>query len=171
MGGFRFTLVPLFAEERLGLDVAAISFGITVSAIANLCTTWPAGWAADHYGRHAVGVPAFVGIALAAGAMLLARDFPTYLAANALLGACYGAAAVVPGTLLADAISRERAGEASGYNYLAQDLGNVLGPVAVGWLLDAAGYPSAMALAAAPAVVAAALIAAAARPPRSAASS
>jgi MFS family permease len=113
MGGFRFTLVPLFAEERLGLDVAAISFGITVSAIANLCTTWPAGWAADHYGRHAVGVPAFVGIALAAGAMLLARDFPTYLAANALLGACYGAAAIVPGTLLADAVPRERAGEAA----------------------------------------------------------
>jgi MFS family permease len=163
MGGFRFTLVPLFAEEQLGLDVAAISFGITVSAVANLCTTWPAGWAADRYGRHAVGVPAFAGIALAAGAMLLARDFPTYLAANALLGACYGAAAVVPGTLLADAIARERAGEASGYNYLAQDLGNVLAPVAVGWLLDAAGYPSAVALAAAPAVVAAALIAASAR--------
>jgi MFS family permease len=163
MGGFRFTLVPLLAEERLGLDVTAISFGITASAIANLCTTWPAGWAADRYGRHAVGVPAFTGIALAAGAMLLARDFPTYLAANALLGACYGAAAIVPGTLLADAIPRDRAGAASGYNYLAQDLGNVLGPVAVGWALDAAGYPSAAALAAAPALVAAVAIAAARR--------
>src|SRR5581483_6457521 len=155
-GGFRFTLVPLLAEERLGLDVAAISFGVTVSAVANLCTTWPAGWVADRFGRHAVGVPAFLGVALAAGTMLLARDFATNLAATALLGACYGAAAVVPGTLLADAVSRERAGEASGYNYLAQDLGNVLGPVAIGWLLDAAGYPSAVALAAAPALAAAA---------------
>jgi MFS family permease len=165
MGGFRFLIVPLFAEERLGLDVSAISFGITVSAVANLCTTWPAGWAADRFGRHAVGVPAFAGVAVAAGVMLLTHDFPTYLAANALLGACYGAAAIVPGTLLADAISRDRAGEASGYNYLAQDLGNVLGPVAIGWLLDAAGYHSAVALAAAPAVVAAGLIAAA-RPRR-----
>jgi MFS transporter, DHA1 family, multidrug resistance protein len=164
MGGFRFLVVPLFAEERLGLDVAAISFGITVSAVANLCTTWPAGWAVDRFGRHAVGVPAFLGVALAAGAMLLARDLPGYLAANALLGACYGVAAVVPGTLLADAIPRERAGEASGYNYLAQDLGNVLGPVAIGWLLDAAGYGSAVALAAAPAVMAAGAIAAARRP-------
>ncbi len=150
--------MPLFAEERLGLDVAAISFGVTVSAVANLCATWPAGWAADRFGRHAVGVPAFAGIALAAAAMLLARDFPGYLAANALLGVCYGAAAVVPGTLLADAIPRERAGEASGYNYLAQDLGNVLGPVAVGWLLDVAGYPGAVALAAAPALAAAGAI-------------
>jgi MFS family permease len=164
MGSFRFLVVPLFAEEQLGLDVAAISFGITVSAIANLCTTWPAGWAADRYGRHAVGIPAFIGVVLAAGAMLLARDFPTYLAANALLGACYGAAAIVPGTLLADAIPRDRAGTASGYNYLVQDLGSVLGPIAVGWVLDLAGYANATALAAVPALLAALAIAAARRP-------
>jgi MFS family permease len=169
MGSFRFLVVPLFAEEQLGLDVAAISFGITVSAVANLCTTWPAGWAADRYGRHAVGVPAFLGVVLAAAAMLLARDFPTYLAANALLGACYGAAAIVPGTLLADAIPRDRAGTASGYNYLVQDLGNVLGPLAVGWALDLAGYTSATALAAAPALLAAVAIGAARRPRVSAA--
>jgi MFS family permease len=76
----------------------------------------------------------------------------------------YGAAAVVPGTLLADAIPRERAGEASGINYLVQDLGSVLGPVAIGWLLDLAGYPAAVALAAAPALAAAVAIAATRNP-------
>jgi MFS family permease len=166
MGSFRFLLVPLLAEEHIGLDVSAISFGLTVSAIANLCMTWPAGWAADRFGCHTVGVPAFAGIAVAAGVMLLAADLPGYLAANALLGACYGAAAIVPGTLLADAVPRERAGEAAGYNSAAADLGNVVGPLAVGALLDFAGYPTATALAITPVLLAAAAIAAA-RPRRS----
>jgi MFS family permease len=159
MGGFRFSLVPLYAQERLGLDTAAIGLGITASALTNLLVVWPAGWAADRLGRHAVGVPAFVGLAVAAAALLLADGFTGYVLANALFGAVFGAAAVVPGALLADAIPRERAGEASGLNYVASDLGGVLGPVGVGLLLDGAGYGAATGLAAAPAVLAAGAIA------------
>jgi MFS family permease len=163
MGGFRFSLVPLYAQERLGLDTAAIGLGITASALTNLLVVWPAGWAADRLGRHAVGVPAFVGLAVAAAALLLADGFTGYVLANALFGAVFGAAAVVPGSLLADAIPRERAGEASGLNYVASDLGGVLGPIGVGMLLDAAGYGAAVGLAAAPAVLAAGAIALARR--------
>jgi DHA1 family multidrug resistance protein-like MFS transporter len=159
LSGFRFALVPLYAEERLGLDSAAIGLGLTVSAAATLLLLWPAGLAADRLGRRAVGVPAFVGLAPATAALLLAEGLTGYLLANALYGAVYGAASVVPGALLGDATPRGRAGELSGVSQLASDLGSVLGPVAVGALLDAAGYPAAIALAVAPAVAAAGAIA------------
>jgi MFS family permease len=167
MGGFRFALVPLYAQERLGLDSAAIGLGITASAVTNLLVAWPAGWAADRFGRHAVGIPAFAALSGAAVILLLADGLVGYVLANALFGAVFGTASVVPGALLADAIPRERAGTASGLNYLASDAGAVLGPVLVGLVLDGAGYGAAVGLAAAPAVLAAGAIAVA-RPPRAA---
>src|SRR5687767_9521489 len=97
------------------------------------------------------------------GGAAVGYGFTGYVLANALFGAVFGAAAVVPGALLADAIPRERAGEASGLNYVASDLGGVLGPIGVGLLLDAAGYGAATGLAAAPAVLAAGAIALARR--------
>jgi MFS transporter, DHA1 family, multidrug resistance protein len=164
LGGFRFALVPLYGQERLGLDSAAIGLGITASAITNVVTVWPGGWAADRWGRYVVGVPAFLGLAGAAGLFLLAQDFTGFLVANALFGAIYGVAGVIPGTLLADAIPRDRAGSASGLNYVANDLGSVIGPVAVGVVLDVAGYGSAIALSVAPAVLVAGAIVVARRP-------
>jgi MFS family permease len=164
LGGFRFAFVPLYAQERLGLDTTAIGLGVTASALANLALLYPAGLAADRIGRRAVGVPAFVALAATAGALLLADGLVGYVAANALFGAAYAAASVVPGTLLADATPPGRSGIAAGVGSLANDLGNVLGPVAVGAVLDTAGYPVALALAAGPALLAAGAIAASRRP-------
>jgi MFS family permease len=159
LGGFRFSLVPLYATERLGLDSGAIGLGLTASALANLCVVWPAGLAADRFGRRAVGIPGFVGLALAAGTFMLADGLLGYILASVLLGAVGGAASVVPGALLADATPANRAGAASGIGHLGNDLGNMLGPVAVGLVLDAAGYPMATLLAILPALCAAGLIA------------
>jgi MFS family permease len=161
VSGFRFALVPLYAQEQLGLDSGAIGMGVTVSAVATLLVLWPAGLVADRFGRRLVGVPAFVGLALAAALLLLADGLSTYLLANAVVGAVHGAASVVPGALLADATPPGRAGEASGISHLASDLGGVVGPVAIGAVVDLVGYPAAAALAVAPALVAAGAIAAA----------
>lgn len=158
LGGFRYALVPLYAQEQLGLDSLQIGLGVSASAVANVLVLYPAGLAADHVGRRAVGVPAFVGLALAAGVLLLADGLGGYLLANALFGVAYATASIVPGTLLADATPPGRSGEAAGLSSLAGDAGNVLGPVAVGALLDVAGYPAALALAALPALLAAGTI-------------
>ncbi len=164
LGGYRFAFIPLYGEARLGLDHQAIGVGLTVSALANLLLLWPAGWATDRVGRHATGILAFLGLTATVAIMLSAADYGGYLLVNATLGVGYAAASVVPGALLADAAPRERAGEASGLSYLASDLGSVLGPLAIGAALDAAGYPAATALTALPLLVAAATIALAARP-------
>jgi MFS family permease len=158
LGGVRFTLVPLYAAEQLKLDPGAVGVGLTASALATLALLGPAGYAVDRYGRRRVGVPAFVGLALAAGALLLAADLPGYVVGCALFGAVAGAASVVPSALLADAVPPERAGLASGWQQTASDLGNFLAPVALGLVADLAGYPTAIALGTTPALLAAALL-------------
>jgi len=159
LGGFRYALVPLYAQEQLGLDSLQIGLGVTASAVANVLILYPAGLAADRVGRRAVGVPAFAGLAVAAGALLLADGLGGYVLANVLFGLVYATASIVPGTLLADATPPGRSGLAAGLSNAASDLGNVLGPVAVGAVLDVGGYPAALGLAALPAVVAAGAIA------------
>src|SRR5262249_14804487 len=159
MGGFRFAVMPLYAQEHIGLDSSAIGFGLTASAVANVCMLWPAGLASDRFGRQAVGVPAFCGLALAALALLRADTFTGFLLANAFVGAMYGCASTMPGTLLADSTPRSRAGVASGLAHLTNDLGNVLGPLAVGLTLDRAGFGAAIGLGRRAALVAAARIA------------
>jgi len=159
LGGLRFTLVPLYASERLGLDPSEVGLGLTASALATLALLAPAGYAADRYGRRRVGVPAFVGLALAAAALLWAGDLAGYLAACTLFGVMAGAASVIPGALLADAVPRERAGVAAGWQQTASDLGNFVAPVAVGLVADLVDYPAAIGLAALPALLVAVLLA------------
>ena len=176
LGGFRFTLVPLYAAEALGLDASAIGLGLTASALGNLGVLAPAGAAADCYGRRVVGVPAFVGLALSVGALLLADGLMGYVMASALFGALAGATSVIPGALLADAVARSLPdttrqtpamagtgggvrGIAAGWQQTANDLGNFVAPVAIGLAVDLAGYPPAVVVAVLPALVAAALMA------------
>jgi MFS family permease len=166
MGGFRFAVMPLYAQEHIGLDSGAIGLGLTASAVANVFMLWPAGLASDRFGRQAVGVPAFCGLGMAALALLRADTFTGFLLANAFVGAMYGCASTMPGTLLADSTPRSRAGVASGLAHLTNDLGNVLGPLAVGFTLDRAGFGAAIGLGVAPALVAAAVIASAPRKKR-----
>jgi MFS family permease len=159
MAGFRFALIPLYGSEALGFNSQIIGLGITASAVGQILVLWPAGWAADRLGRWAIGVPAFLGLAVVPWGLLLADGPAGYLLANGLFGAVYGSASVVPGSLLADATPHGRAGQASGISHLASDLGSVSGPVLVGAALDAGGYASALTIAVLPAVLAAGAIA------------
>jgi len=57
--GVRFSLVPLFASEVVGLGDAAVGYAVGIAAVAQLLVLWPVGRASDLVGRRAVGVPAY----------------------------------------------------------------------------------------------------------------
>ena len=61
------TLVPLFAQDELGMSTVGIGVVFAVALAAEFAVLYPAGAAADRHGRRAVLVPALAALAAATG--------------------------------------------------------------------------------------------------------
>jgi len=153
LGSVRTTLVPLFAQERVGLGEAAIGGVLGIAGVAQFLVMWKAGSLADARGRKVVLVPALAALALATAALAWATTTPLLAGALALLGVATGFAGVVPGAVVADVAPR-RSGTAIGMYRFAGDVGFVLGPVIGGAVAETAGFTAAFLVLAAPIVLA-----------------
>ncbi|HYH27167.1 MAG TPA: MFS transporter [Actinomycetota bacterium] len=155
MGSVRLTLVPLYAQEVIGLREAGIGIVLGVAAIAQFVFMWPAGSIADTRGRKVVLAPSLLALAISIAVLDLATAAWSLAAALALLGAASGVGGVAPAAVVADVAPRGRSGRAVGAYRFAGDIGFVLGPLVAGAVADAAGYGPAFLVTAVPVAVAA----------------
>lgn len=149
LASVRMTLVPLFAEQELGLSESAIGAVLGVAGVAQFLVMWKAGSVADARGRKVVLLPALLGLAAATALVGGAGSAATLALVMTLLGVATGFAGVAPGAIVADVAPR-RTGTAIGMYRFAGDVGFVLGPVVAGFVADAFGFAAAFLVLAAP---------------------
>lgn len=127
----RQTIVPLWAESQ-GIDAATTSVIFGISAGVDMLLFYPGGAIMDRYGRAAVAVPAM--ITLGVGFVLLPLTHTTLAVGlvACLMGLGNGISSGVVLTLGADAAPVEGRAQFLGGWRLCADLGNALGPLAIG---------------------------------------
>lgn len=147
--GGLFAIIPVYANERLGLSVGRMGFAMMLGSIVGLAATYPAGFLADRYGRKTVIVPA----TLITGASMLLFGFGTsyawFLAACVVWSVAISVGGSAPAAYAADsAPAGMNATAMSSYRMMA-DAGYVIGPILLGLIVDASGPISALVIASA----------------------
>ena len=137
--GALFSVVPVLARDRLGLDPSDIGFGLALGSVIGLAVTYPAGALVDRYGRKAVIVPTTLLTSLSMLCFSVAPAYAWFLVACAIWGGASAASAAAPSAYAADSAPPGlNAAAMSSYRTLS-DTGYVVGPILLGWLGDAAG--------------------------------
>lgn len=136
--GGLFNVIPLLAEDQIGLAPDQIGLGIGMVSIVGLFLIYPSGALVDRFGRKAVIVPSAI---CSAGAMALfafATSFQTYLMASFLWAVASGIAGAAPAAYAADLAPKDHVGPAMGLYRTIADLGYVVGPLLLGTISDIA---------------------------------
>jgi MFS family permease len=135
--GALFNVIPLFAEEEIGLGADQIGIGIGMVSIIGLLFVYPSGLLVDRFGRKAIIVPSTL---VSAAAMLLfgyATSFELYLFASVVWSTASGISGATPAAYAADIAPPGMAASAMGLFRAVSDSGYVIGPLALGALADA----------------------------------
>ena len=135
--GALFNVIPIFAEDEIGLGADQIGIGIGMVSIVGLIFVYPSGLLVDRFGRKAIIVPSTI---LSAGGMLLfglATSFEMYLFASIAWSTASGISGASPAAYAADIAPPGMAAPAMGLFRAISDSGYVVGPLALGALADA----------------------------------
>jgi MFS family permease len=154
IAGVYSTLIPLFANETVGLSTVGIGAGFAVASITEFAILFPAGKATDRIGRKAVLVPGYALLAIALVLWPLATTPALFALACGIFGLITGYSGVPQAPMLSDVTEDEQRGSAVAVFRFVGDLGFVFGPLVAGVSADAWGYGPAFALAAIPVLVA-----------------
>ncbi|MBC8241973.1 MAG: MFS transporter [Alphaproteobacteria bacterium] len=142
--GALFTIIPVFVSVQLGLSVAEIGSGMALGSVFGLMAAYPAGVLVDRFGRKAVIVPATL---INGASMLLFMVAPSYLW-FAVSCVVWGIAASIGGTApaayAADSAPPGMNAAAMSTFRMVGDLGYVIGPIALGLVVDAQGAQAAL---------------------------
>ena len=148
--GGLFNIIPVLGSVRLGLSVAEIGGGLALGSVMGVAVAYPAGMLVDRLGRRAVIVPA----TLLTGISLLMFCFaPSYLwftAACVSWGIASSVGGSAPVAYAADLAPHGMNAAAMSAYRMVSDFGYVIGPIALGLVVD--GYGSITALVAAAAL-------------------
>ncbi len=134
--GGLFNVIPLLAEDEIGLKPDQIGLGIGMISIVGLLLVYPSGVLVDRYGRKAVIVPSAL---FSAGAMVLfvvAGTFGGFLVASFFWAAASGVSGAAPAAYAADLAPPDQVGPAMGLYRTIADLGYVVGPLLLGLISD-----------------------------------
>ena len=134
--GVLFAVVPLFGAAQLGLSTTEIGLSIAAGSVAGLVVTYPAGAIADRLGRKLVIVPTTILTGLSYLLYCWAPSFVWFLAASLAWGVAAAASGAVPAAYAADLAPRGMNAAAMSLFRLLADLGYVIGPIAMGILVD-----------------------------------
>jgi DHA1 family multidrug resistance protein-like MFS transporter len=150
IGAVRLTLVPLFAEEEVGLSELAIGLVLGAAVAGQLAVMWRAGALADSRGRRAALIPGLAGLIVAVAVMGWATTAWALAVALTAMGVATGFAGVVPAAIVADVAPKRMSGTAVGLFRFAGDVGFVLAPFVTGLVADVGGFEAAFLVAAVP---------------------
>jgi MFS family permease len=143
--GVRNSLVPLYVTEELGRTVAWAGAGLLAGSLAQALGLLRSGRLADAWGRR----PSLVlGTTLATASMAVLALPPSlgaFLLSMVVFGLAASLLASVPAALVGD-VSPGRGGRVVAVFQMSADLGAIIGPLAAGWLTDAASFQVAFAV-------------------------
>ena len=147
--GGLFTIIPVLGSVRLGLSVTEIGFGLAAGSVMGLLTTYPSGMLVDHFGRKAVIVPATLLSGLSMLLFCFAPSFEWFLAACIIWGVATSTGGAAPASYAADSAPPGMNAAAMSTFRMMGDFGYVLGPILVGFIVDAYDAETALVAAAA----------------------
>ena len=137
--GLRNSILPLFAEEQLGVSTTTLGLGFTVAAIVQGIALVYVGKLSDFRGRKfALMIGSFT-LLSGVATIIISSNWWYYMLAMVLfgIGGAFegtGASAVV-GDLFCG-----KGGRVIALFQMAGDFGNIISPVLLGWLVDAHSY-------------------------------
>jgi len=135
----RNVLIPLYGDAALHLGTGEIGFIMSVSSLAMLFMTIPAGYIVDRWGRKAGLVPAFLLTGLVFALFPFTTDFISILIVAALLGVAIGLGGGALGAIATDLAPGGVKGAFMGLWSTIGDLGSAVGPVILGLVADVLG--------------------------------
>jgi|SRR5581483_847472 len=147
--GGLFAIIPILGTARLGLSVGAIGAAIMLGSLFGLAAAYPAGWLADRLGRKPVIVAATV---MTGASMLLfcfASSYAVFVAAAIVWGVASSVGGAAPAAYAADSAPPGMNAAAMSIYRMTADAGYVIGPLALGVIVDLHGPVAALLLAAA----------------------
>ncbi len=141
-GGGISTLFPLYGGSALGLSSAAIGQSLAVAFWIEVCLLVPVGWAADVWGKARIMVPGFGAMLLGTILGPLASGVLGFGVAYVLLNVGMSVWMLVP-ALLAEQARGAFGGRAAAKYRLVTDLGFIVAPATVGWMIGGWGFTAA----------------------------
>ena len=137
--GLRNSILPLFAEEQLGVSTTTLGLGFTVAAIVQGIALVYVGKISDFRGRKFALLIGSFTLLSGVATIIISSNWWYYMLAMVLfgIGGAFegtGASAVV-GDLFGG-----KGGRVIALFQMAGDFGNIISPVLLGWLVDAHSY-------------------------------
>lgn len=144
--GVRIAIIPLLAISVSGGETWASGAVLTVFAAGNVLALTAAGRGSDLYGRRPFLLVGFIAGGVLTAVLGWGGGIVSLMVLSALAGVAAGLALPAQQAAVADVIGSERsAGHVLATFQMAGDLGNILGPVLAGLIVDHVGYGAAMA--------------------------
>jgi MFS family permease len=143
------TLVPLFANDEIGMSTSAIGTMFAVAVAAEFFVLFPAGALADRYGRRTVMLPSLAGLVVMIVLLGTSTSALMLTLLLAVLAVCSGFAGVPPAAMLSDIVPSEQSGRGVGAFRFCGDIGFFLGPLIAGAASKSFGFETAFAITAA----------------------
>lgn len=137
--GGRLSILPLFALDK-GLTLSEIGLLASLTVIPQFIMVVLSGALSDRVGRKAVILPAAASIGVGMALFIHGNAYWVLVASVLFLGLGEGISGSSPSAFVADLAPREVMGQAMGIFRTFSDLGVVVGPVALGWIADTAGF-------------------------------
>ncbi|MFQ5471976.1 MAG: MFS transporter [Dehalococcoidia bacterium] len=142
--GGRLTIVPLVAEEKVGLSFGSLGAIFTLMTVLNLMVLIPVGTLLDRFGRKSVILPSALMVGTGLALFAVSTQVSTFVLASIVLGVGSGVLGPAPAAYAADVAPERARGVAMGLFRTFGDIGFVLGPVGLGFLADLAGFTFAL---------------------------
>ncbi len=142
--GGLFNVIPLMAENDLGLNPTQIGFGLGMISIVSLLFVWPSGVLVDTIGRKPVLVPATLFSGIGFLFFYWATDFRSFLIACFIWSCAGGFSGGAPAAYAADMAPYGMNAAAMGLYRALMDVGYVAGPLAIGLMSDVWGVRTAL---------------------------
>lgn len=136
-GASRNMAIPL-QGDALGLSEGQIGLVLSAAFFMTFIALFLVGTLADRVGRKAVIIPSWLAMALAVALMGSLSGFGPYVGSVVLFGLAFGIGIPVPAVYVADAAGDDNQGTAIGVFRSFTDMGAVIGPLLMGWIIDLA---------------------------------
>ena len=137
--GLRNTILPLFAAEELGSSNSIIGIGFTVAAIVQGIALIYVGKISDFRGRKFALMLGSFAMLTGVATIIISSNWWYYILAMVLFGIGGAFEGTGASALIGDLFGG-KGGRVIALFQMAGDLGNIISPVLLGWLVDAHSY-------------------------------
>ena len=141
--GGRFTVAPLLIKEK-GLSASNIGGFFSITSLAQLTSSTISGYLVDKLGRKTLIIPGSIIILIALYLFDSAQNYQSILYVAILFGLGEGALSASTNTLFADKAPKGYEGITMGLHRTFGDLGFMIGPPILGFIIQKWNYSSAL---------------------------